>query len=317
MLPIGSLCFSTYRDNIKNKTATVVGISLLITVLLGAQMKLAHLDYKASIEKEQHEQLVLLKVDDIREHNNALETMMSEQMNSLEDFNDLVIEKQESIAQLNALANEQMNSIANMYNLFAAQDSILNSVFNISYGTFRNTEEFKRELEKIIVNSSSDRSMINDILNRLNTKEYTSKEVSEISNISNKRLKTTVEYFPKNADKFDKDKLKKDIEYLGFGKVEIKNNQNSNQTDTIWFGKYVDINDVKSIANTLIKAGIELKSIRPFNPRDSRNLSPNLLRIGASEKKDKLEFCPTWTVEDINATNSFSRNNKGCMSSIS
>ena len=303
VISIGSLCFSTYKDNIKNKTAVVFCIATAISILLYAQIELAHFTHQKSIEKEKREQLVLLKVNDIKEHNKVIETIMEEQRSSLKDFNNLLIEKEESIAQINRLADEQMNSIANIYNLFAAQDSILNSVFSISHGTFRNTEEFKQELEKIIVNSSSDRSMTNDLLSRLNAKESTLKEVSETGNTSNKRLKTTVEYYSKNTDKFDKDKLKKDIENLGFGKVEIKNSRNSNQTDTIWFGDDVDIEDVKLLASTLIQTGIRLKSIRSFDPREQRNSAPNLVWIGALKNRDELKSCPTWTVESINVTN--------------
>jgi hypothetical protein len=113
------------------------------------------------------------------------------------------------------------------------------------------------------------------------------------------RSTITVEYFPKDIDSVI---VKSTLETLGFNS-KIGKAKNSLSTNAIWFGSNVNIEDVKLVAYTLIRAGIQIKTIRPFNDNSS-NIHASLIQVGADvnyENKSPL------SVDKIRKTSEFRR----------
>lgn len=80
--------------------------------------------------------------------------------------------------------------------------------------------------------------------------------------------------------------------------------QQKGATNAIWFGNDVPISDVKLVALTLVRAGVDLKTIRPFrnsHPVADRNL---LIQVGTDE-----EFAgkPSMTIGEITSAKEFTR----------
>jgi hypothetical protein len=79
---------------------------------------------------------------------------------------------------------------------------------------------------------------------------------------SNKsRQSITIEYFPKNVDK---NKVELALKELGFKLKRSRAEFPNYPTNAIWFGVNVEIEDVKIVAYTLIRAGVSLQFIGPF-----------------------------------------------------
>jgi len=110
-----------------------------------------------------------------------------------------------------------------------------------------------------------------------------------------------VQYYPKSKDKY---KVVAALEEFGF-EVNTKNSNPkllNQKTNSIWFGKSVPIENVKLVAFTLIRAGVEIKFIRQADI-----LQSNKIIIGTSyphEHKSRIlvskiyeisefEKCPT------------------------
>ncbi len=113
------------------------------------------------------------------------------------------------------------------------------------------------------------------------------------------RSEITIQYFPKDVDR---DIVEAALRELGFrlfvGVTQVENVP----TNAIWFGANVKIDDVKLVAYTLIRAGVEIKIIRLFrNPMGNR---AHLIQVGADTAyKDK----PALTVADIKNEQEFPR----------
>lgn len=74
-------------------------------------------------------------------------------------------------------------------------------------------------------------------------------------------------------------------------------------TNAIWFGSEVDIDDVKAIALTMIRAGYGIKAIRPF--AQPGGIRARQVQIGADRT---LVGRPDLTVEGVDQTKEFTRN---------
>lgn len=77
------------------------------------------------------------------------------------------------------------------------------------------------------------------------------------------------------------------------------------QTNAIWFGANVPIEDIKIVALSLLRAGIPIKGIRPFRTSASNpGFKMNIIEVGASvdlENKDLL------TVDQVKNATEFIR----------
>ncbi len=104
---------------------------------------------------------------------------------------------------------------------------------------------------------------------------------SDIQAITNqdigRRQSVTVQYFPKDVDP---DVVQSTLQKLGFNFKVSKANVLSIPTNAIWFGSKVNIEDVKLVAYTLIRAGVQIKTIKPFRG-ESANSWASLIQVGA------------------------------------
>ena len=77
------------------------------------------------------------------------------------------------------------------------------------------------------------------------------------------------------------------------------------QTNALWFGSDVPLEDVKVVALALMRAGIQLKAIRPYRSSDSNpTYKSNRIEIGASVD---VENRPALTVNDVITATDFQR----------
>jgi hypothetical protein len=117
---------------------------------------------------------------------------------------------------------------------------------------------------------------------------------------NNERSKTKVVYFPKDIDP---NIIQSTLRNIGFNS-EIGKAKNSDSTNAIWFGSNVNIEDVKLVAYTLIRAGVKIKTIRPFS-ESSSNRRTSLIQVGADRNYiNKSDL----SVEEIRNTTEFRRN---------
>lgn len=79
----------------------------------------------------------------------------------------------------------------------------------------------------------------------------------------------------------------------------------NHKTNSVWFGKKVNISDVKIIALALIRAGISIRSIRPYRNSDS-NYKANIVEIGGDARVEKSSIQP-YTIQQIDTTTKFER----------
>jgi hypothetical protein len=113
------------------------------------------------------------------------------------------------------------------------------------------------------------------ISQKANTLVKTAIESSDASSKA-ERQRITVEYFPKNVDPVV---IRNTLSSLGFTFREGTPQQRG-ATNAIWFGQDVPLSDVKLVALTLVRAGVDLKTIRPFrksHPVPDRNF---LIQVG-------------------------------------
>lgn len=122
---------------------------------------------------------------------------------------------------------------------------------------------------------------------------------------TNNRKDITVEYFPKQVDQeigLDINVVAEELRSLGF-RVNVKNPEIAQvPTNAIWFGSSVGIEDVKLVAYTLIRAGVQIRIIRPFGTLSSSN--SNLIQVGADVA---YQNTPPLTVDEIRKTSKFTR----------
>ena len=109
---------------------------------------------------------------------------------------------------------------------------------------------------------------------------------------------TTIRYYPKNVDK---NKIRNALQVSGFNFEDGTPSLPNDETNAIWFGKNVSLDDVKFVAYTLIRAGVEVKTIKPFS---SLNRKQNTIEIGTDRSfsgKNPI------TVTEISQKTSFER----------
>lgn len=116
---------------------------------------------------------------------------------------------------------------------------------------------------------------------------------------SDSRQEITVQYFPKNVDR---QIVEKSLYELGFKLTSGRTNLQDIPTNAIWFGSEISIDDVKLVAYTLIRAGVDIKVIRPFrNPSGSK---VRLIQVGSdAQYQSSLPL----SVNDIQQAENFTR----------
>jgi hypothetical protein len=116
-----------------------------------------------------------------------------------------------------------------------------------------------------------------------------------------KRKAVIVEYFPKNVDE---NKVEAALTELGFTLRKPAAIVQRIPTNAIWFGSPVDIEDVKLVALTLIRAGVQIRSIKPIQDYLVNKKDLPLIQVGADSS---VVDDPPLTVEAIRAASRFTR----------
>jgi hypothetical protein len=114
-----------------------------------------------------------------------------------------------------------------------------------------------------------------------------------------RRRAITVEYFPKNVDE---NKVEAALIELGFTLSKPHAFVTGIPTNAIWFGSPVGIDDVKLVALTLIRAGVQIRAIRPSQLPANRDRL--LIQVGADAS---IVDEPALTVEAIQRATRFTR----------
>ena len=91
------------------------------------------------------------------------------------------------------------------------------------------------------------------------------------------RKAVTVQYFPKGVDG---NKVESALMELGFILDKKQAPLPGIPTNSIWYGTPVSIEDVKLVALTLIRAGVQIKALRPFADYSPRK-NASLIQVGA------------------------------------
>ena len=116
-----------------------------------------------------------------------------------------------------------------------------------------------------------------------------------------RRKRITLEYFPKNVDA---GKVKAALSELGFTVTEPKAVVPDVPTNAIWFGSPVSLEDVKLVALTLIRAGVQIRRISPIPYDLPGKKDAALIQVGADTK---FVNDPPLTVDAIQAATAFQR----------
>jgi hypothetical protein len=107
-----------------------------------------------------------------------------------------------------------------------------------------------------------------------------------------------VVYYPKDADQGVVDKVLNKLE-LPYDKGVGSNNL---PTNIIWFGDQVSIEDVRTVADALLKAGVQLRAIRRFHV--GNDWRAKVIEVGASPQHASG---PTLTILAVDSASNFPR----------
>jgi energy-coupling factor transporter ATP-binding protein EcfA2 len=103
------------------------------------------------------------------------------------------------------------------------------------------------------------------------------------------RSRVTVEYFAKPSDS---ERLKAGLNSLGF-QIKTTAAINPNPTNVVWYGSQVAENDVKIVALAMIRSGVTLQGVQPFQKSTTKPLT---IQVG---HEPRIEDLPPLTTDAI------------------
>ncbi|MEQ9298061.1 MAG: hypothetical protein RIF33_05850 [Cyclobacteriaceae bacterium] len=112
-----------------------------------------------------------------------------------------------------------------------------------------------------------------ELINAFNADEERTRIISSLDSINKPRV--SIQYFPKNVDQYQ---VTKALEELNFNVTTGKANFPNTPTNAVFVGSAVDIESVKLILLTLIRAGVEIQEVRNFDNSLNREY---LVQIGS------------------------------------
>ncbi|OBP13773.1 hypothetical protein A5320_17830 [Rheinheimera sp. SA_1] len=105
----------------------------------------------------------------------------------------------------------------------------------------------------------------------------------------------------------DEKKIVVGLESLGYKFIAATPGKymNKKQTNAIWFGSDVPLDDIKVVALALIRAGIQIKAVRPYrNSKEKPDYKSNRIEVGASID---IERSNPLTIDEIVNAKEFTR----------
>ncbi len=167
----------------------------------------------------------------------------------------------------------------------------------------KQVEEKKKIYEAAIPNALKDFGWLServpqkgvDTISIVEQSFQANKELQRAISTSSKesREAITIQYFPKDVDQ---KKVEDALQELGFTLEKKLPLVRDVPTNAIWFGEKVKLDDVKLVAYTLTRAGVQIRGIEHF--RASSGPKALLIQVGASRF---IENDPVFTVEGIRA----------------
>ncbi|MCA6557401.1 MAG: hypothetical protein IM583_12410, partial [Pseudanabaena sp. M114S2SP2A07QC] len=135
--------------------------------------------------------------------------------------------------------------------------------------------------------------------NNLLKAQYTRRTPNNIPNVPNNleyplSNAVIVEYYYK-ANDYDRSIFEKALKDLGF-KLSLIKSSTDMPINGIRYGKNVNLEDVKAVAYIMLRAGIQIRSIEPFNDTDLSIKKPFVIQI-AAYPYSKIDII--WTVERV------------------
>lgn len=116
-----------------------------------------------------------------------------------------------------------------------------------------------------------------------------------------RRARTTIEIWAKDVDE---GKVRAALGELGFPIAERSAYVKALATNALWFGGATDIADVKLVALALVRAGVQLRAIRPIQAEIASKRDLALMQVGADTS---IVDRPAYTVERLLAQTAFTR----------
>jgi hypothetical protein len=161
----------------------------------------------------------------------------------------------------------------------------------------RQSQEREKKTTEILLNITQKTEQIPDLVTMLRGWGYNSQnaETATVAEVSrsvdanraylgllnarrNRQSPVRVEYFPKDVDG---DKVIAAIKEAGLDVVQ-KRPVRDEATNAVWVGDNVPLDDAKLVGLALVRAGVDLVSIRRF--RDGGGAKSNLIQIGADAR---------------------------------
>ncbi len=202
----------------------------------------------------------------------------------------------------------ELNTKLNELSKVKEQLSVVNQQVEQKENEFKSLITKKQELEGELMSTfglpiDSIMQLSNkDII--INNSIKAHKQIQKLSKSHIPNSNITVRYYVKSIDD---EKLLFSLHELGYRyeKRPASSLMENYVSDCIWYGKNVNIEDVKIVALALIRAGIQIRSIRPFeNPNP--NYKANIIDIGASI--DVPDDAPALSINQVLTAKQFNRN---------
>lgn len=161
-----------------------------------------------------------------------------------------------------------------------------------------NIDSLKKEFEVLQKGAFQAFGVSDSVIGRLEKKEVaqilSANKVLNQSGFGNKpQSATIIRYFPKAKDQ---EKVMVALKDLGFQPqiINPRAHMRNIPSNTVWYGCDVDFKDVQTVVLYLIRGGIEIKAIEPFN--DFCGAKRNAIEIGATTA---YQSKPPLSVEQI------------------
>ena len=143
-----------------------------------------------------------------------------------------------------------------------------------------------------------------DVLNptplKIKNSKLAHKEILDLIIAKKVNVDLNIRYY---AKKTDKGKVDETLKKCGYRRILIftSSYDSGSPTNSIYFSPRIDIDNVKLIAYSLIRAGIDIKVIKPYSKR-IRAKKPNSIEICGDKNNLNLKSI---TLEDIKAATEF------------
>jgi len=124
---------------------------------------------------------------------------------------------------------------------------------------------------------------------------------AETASDRERRSRTTIEIWAKDIDQ---GKVRAALAALGFRLAERDAYVKDVATNSLWFGRATKVQDVKLVVLALVRAGVELRSIRPIPAEIVGKRDLPLIQVGADVS---MVHEPVWTVERLLKATEFPR----------